>query len=171
MFWSQWLQHKLRFSPSDVNECEETNGGCEALCCNTIGSFYCRCPPGLKLNEDGKTCEGESSALFVWVWYLLVYDQYDTRYWVIILHSLFSVVLDNLNLHLEAQTTIFKTLLEYYWGKSDGFDLNAAGTVCVLLKLNALCWNSSSFYFAHFSSFYFYALREAGYFWILRPTR
>lgn len=47
----------------DVNECEETNGGCEALCCNTIGSFYCRCPPGLKLNEDGKSCQGESSAV------------------------------------------------------------------------------------------------------------
>uniref|UniRef100_A0A3Q3EB07 Multiple EGF like domains 6 n=1 Tax=Hippocampus comes TaxID=109280 RepID=A0A3Q3EB07_HIPCM len=41
----------------DVNECEETNGGCEALCCNTIGSFYCRCPTGLKLNQDGKTCQ------------------------------------------------------------------------------------------------------------------
>lgn len=47
-------------SPLDVNECEETNGGCEALCCNTIGSFYCRCPPGLKLNEDGKTCHGKT---------------------------------------------------------------------------------------------------------------
>uniref|UniRef100_A0A3Q3C590 EGF-like calcium-binding domain-containing protein n=1 Tax=Haplochromis burtoni TaxID=8153 RepID=A0A3Q3C590_HAPBU len=44
---------------TDVNECEETNGGCEALCCNTIGSFYCRCPPGQKLNEDGKTCQGQ----------------------------------------------------------------------------------------------------------------
>uniref|UniRef100_A0A8D3EBW1 Multiple EGF-like-domains 6b n=1 Tax=Scophthalmus maximus TaxID=52904 RepID=A0A8D3EBW1_SCOMX len=39
-----------------VNECEETNGGCEALCCNTIGSFYCRCPSGQILSEDGKTC-------------------------------------------------------------------------------------------------------------------
>uniref|UniRef100_A0A3P8X237 EGF-like calcium-binding domain-containing protein n=1 Tax=Cynoglossus semilaevis TaxID=244447 RepID=A0A3P8X237_CYNSE len=43
----------------DVNECEETNGGCEALCCNTIGSFYCRCPPGHVLTEDGRTCRGE----------------------------------------------------------------------------------------------------------------
>ncbi|XP_061147513.1 multiple epidermal growth factor-like domains protein 6 [Syngnathus typhle] len=42
----------------DVNECEESNGGCEALCYNTIGSFYCRCPAGLKLSQDGKTCQG-----------------------------------------------------------------------------------------------------------------
>lgn len=42
-----------------MNECEETNGGCEALCCNTIGSFYCRCPPGHVLTEDGRTCRGE----------------------------------------------------------------------------------------------------------------
>ncbi|KAL4604866.1 multiple epidermal growth factor-like domains protein 6 [Arapaima gigas] len=41
----------------DVNECEETNGGCEALCCNTIGSFYCKCPSGQELKEDGKTCQ------------------------------------------------------------------------------------------------------------------
>lgn len=51
-----------------MNECEETNGGCEALCCNTIGSFYCRCPSGLKLNEDGKTCQGESSNIFISLW-------------------------------------------------------------------------------------------------------
>uniref|UniRef100_A0A3B3CNB0 EGF-like calcium-binding domain-containing protein n=1 Tax=Oryzias melastigma TaxID=30732 RepID=A0A3B3CNB0_ORYME len=47
------------FFQTDVNECEETNGGCEALCCNTIGSFYCRCPVGQKLNEDAKTCQGQ----------------------------------------------------------------------------------------------------------------
>uniref|UniRef100_A0A3Q3IYJ3 EGF-like calcium-binding domain-containing protein n=1 Tax=Monopterus albus TaxID=43700 RepID=A0A3Q3IYJ3_MONAL len=46
-----------------VNECDEINGGCEALCCNTIGSFYCRCPPGQTLNDDGKTCQGEISGL------------------------------------------------------------------------------------------------------------
>uniref|UniRef100_A0A3B1IW69 EGF-like calcium-binding domain-containing protein n=1 Tax=Astyanax mexicanus TaxID=7994 RepID=A0A3B1IW69_ASTMX len=39
--------------------CEETNGGCEALCCNTIGSFYCKCPSGQELQEDGKTCQGK----------------------------------------------------------------------------------------------------------------
>ncbi|NP_001134109.1 Multiple epidermal growth factor-like domains 6 [Salmo salar] len=43
----------------DMNECEETNGGCEALCCNTIGSFCCKCPLGQELMEDGKTCQAE----------------------------------------------------------------------------------------------------------------
>ncbi|KAG9352925.1 hypothetical protein JZ751_017501 [Albula glossodonta] len=48
----------LRLTDSfNVNECEETNGGCEALCCNTIGSFYCKCPSGQELKEDGKTCQ------------------------------------------------------------------------------------------------------------------
>lgn len=48
-----------------MNECEETNGGCEALCCNTIGSFYCKCPAGQELKEDGKTCQGESRLFFL----------------------------------------------------------------------------------------------------------
>uniref|UniRef100_A0A4W5M3X4 EGF-like calcium-binding domain-containing protein n=1 Tax=Hucho hucho TaxID=62062 RepID=A0A4W5M3X4_9TELE len=42
-----------------MNECEETNGGCEALCCNTIGSFCCKCPLGQELREDSKICQGE----------------------------------------------------------------------------------------------------------------
>ncbi|XP_053776938.1 multiple epidermal growth factor-like domains protein 6 [Desmodus rotundus] len=40
----------------DVNECATGNGGCEAHCCNTVGGFYCRCPPGRQLHGDGKTC-------------------------------------------------------------------------------------------------------------------
>ncbi|KAL2090808.1 hypothetical protein ACEWY4_013071 [Coilia grayii] len=47
----------------DVNECEETNGGCEALCCNTIGSFYCKCPDGQELREDGKTCKACTNSI------------------------------------------------------------------------------------------------------------
>ncbi len=44
---------------SDINECADSNGGCEGSCCNTIGSFYCRCPDGMKLGADGKSCQGE----------------------------------------------------------------------------------------------------------------
>ena len=30
----------------DINECFENNGGCEHVCTNTNGSFYCTCNPG-----------------------------------------------------------------------------------------------------------------------------
>ncbi|GIY83214.1 multiple epidermal growth factor-like domains protein 6 [Caerostris extrusa] len=40
----------------DVNECILKNGGCHHHCCNTLGSFYCRCNPGYQLNPDGRTC-------------------------------------------------------------------------------------------------------------------
>ncbi|GAA6088582.1 multiple epidermal growth factor-like domains protein 6 isoform X1 [Tachysurus ichikawai] len=55
----------LTYWARDVNECEETNGGCETLCCNTIGSFYCKCPSGQELKEDGKTCQGERKILMI----------------------------------------------------------------------------------------------------------
>uniref|UniRef100_A0A8B9HMH4 EGF-like domain-containing protein n=1 Tax=Astyanax mexicanus TaxID=7994 RepID=A0A8B9HMH4_ASTMX len=44
----------------DVNECEESTADCEGLCCNTIGSFYCKCSSGFTLRDDGKTCEGRT---------------------------------------------------------------------------------------------------------------
>uniref|UniRef100_A0A671MG02 Zgc:158328 n=1 Tax=Sinocyclocheilus anshuiensis TaxID=1608454 RepID=A0A671MG02_9TELE len=48
---------------SDINECADSNGGCEGTCCNIIGSFYCRCPDGMKLGADGKSCQGEKVKL------------------------------------------------------------------------------------------------------------
>ncbi|TFK13863.1 axonemal dynein light intermediate polypeptide 1 [Platysternon megacephalum] len=50
----------------DVNECEAGNGGCESQCCNTIGSFYCKCPDGLRLKGDGKVCEGRNGMTACW---------------------------------------------------------------------------------------------------------
>uniref|UniRef100_A0A663LWL9 Multiple EGF like domains 6 n=1 Tax=Athene cunicularia TaxID=194338 RepID=A0A663LWL9_ATHCN len=40
----------------DVNECKVGNGGCESQCCNTIGSFYCKCAAGWRLAQDGRAC-------------------------------------------------------------------------------------------------------------------
>ena len=41
---------------SDTDECESDNGGCQHICVNTIGSYYCLCLPGYTLHEDGHTC-------------------------------------------------------------------------------------------------------------------
>lgn len=49
--------------PTDVDECASANGGCEGPCCNTVGGFYCRCPPGYQLQGDGKTCQGRTCLL------------------------------------------------------------------------------------------------------------
>ena len=42
----------------DVNECEESNGGCQHQCKNTNGSYYCQCNKGFFLDSNGKTCSG-----------------------------------------------------------------------------------------------------------------
>ena len=44
----------------DINECAVNNGGCEHDCCNSFGSFVCRCPLGYELAADGRHCEGKT---------------------------------------------------------------------------------------------------------------
>lgn len=41
----------------DVNECEESHGGCAELCVNTKGSRRCECRPGRVLAADGLSCK------------------------------------------------------------------------------------------------------------------
>ena len=44
----------------DDNECLKNKGGCERFCHNTVGSFYCTCDTGYKIDTaDNKTCIGE----------------------------------------------------------------------------------------------------------------
>ena len=45
-------------SITDVNECQEKNGGCSHQCVNIEGSYECACPAGYKTQADQKTCEG-----------------------------------------------------------------------------------------------------------------
>uniref|UniRef100_A0A6P4E658 Signal peptide, CUB and EGF-like domain-containing protein 2 n=1 Tax=Drosophila rhopaloa TaxID=1041015 RepID=A0A6P4E658_DRORH len=41
----------------DIDECEESNGGCSQLCNNLPGEFVCSCKSGYEIDEsDGKTC-------------------------------------------------------------------------------------------------------------------
>ena len=42
----------------DINECNTTNGGCEQICTNAIGSFSCNCTVGYQLDENGFNCTG-----------------------------------------------------------------------------------------------------------------
>ena len=44
----------------DIVECaDESNGGCEHNCTNTVGSFLCSCRDGFTLNSNQRTCDGK----------------------------------------------------------------------------------------------------------------
>ena len=43
----------------DINECVTNNGGCQQGCVNTGGGFYCTCPDGYRLNDEGFLCKGK----------------------------------------------------------------------------------------------------------------
>ena len=66
---------------SDVDECATSNGGCEQICNNTIGSFYCSCDAGYQLDGNGLNCTGEFSVVKValrwheWYYYVLFSTQ------------------------------------------------------------------------------------------------
>ena len=44
---------------SDVDECLTANGGCQQLCNNTVGSFFCACQIGYSLEPNGFNCSGK----------------------------------------------------------------------------------------------------------------
>ena len=43
-------------SESDIDECADSNGGCQHNCTNTIGSYHCSCAAGHDLNDDHHSC-------------------------------------------------------------------------------------------------------------------
>ena len=43
-------------SESDIDECADSNGGCQHNCTNTIGSYHCYCAVGHALNDDYHSC-------------------------------------------------------------------------------------------------------------------
>ncbi|XP_032263150.1 signal peptide, CUB and EGF-like domain-containing protein 2 isoform X3 [Phoca vitulina] len=49
----------------DVNECAIDNDGCQNQCCDTLGSYYCKCQAGQKLEEDGRGCEDVDECVVV----------------------------------------------------------------------------------------------------------
>ncbi len=54
---------KLYLSYTDIDECANSNGGCNQNCTNTIGSFYCSCGEGYRLGNLGFTCDGQFVAI------------------------------------------------------------------------------------------------------------
>jgi len=51
--------HKLIILYIDMNECSDSNGGCQHNCTNTIGSYYCSCAAGYSLDENDHSCSCE----------------------------------------------------------------------------------------------------------------
>ncbi|XP_041266606.1 low-density lipoprotein receptor-like, partial [Onychostruthus taczanowskii] len=48
-----------------VNECLQGAGGCSHSCRDLPVGFECRCPPGLGLGPDNRTCHGPPGTLLV----------------------------------------------------------------------------------------------------------
>ena len=46
------------YSLPDYDECTDNNGGCDQICSNTIGSFFCSCGDGYMLDVDMISCNG-----------------------------------------------------------------------------------------------------------------
>lgn len=46
---------------TDVNECEDSNNGCDGQCINTEGGYDCQCTSGRVWSADNRTCEGINS--------------------------------------------------------------------------------------------------------------
>lgn len=47
------------WAASDDDECSRLRP-CSDFCHNSMGSFYCSCPPGFTLDVDGRQCTGKS---------------------------------------------------------------------------------------------------------------
>ena len=47
----------------DLDECKVNNGGCSHGCLSTLGYVFCTCPAGYLLDDDWKTCNGQSAIL------------------------------------------------------------------------------------------------------------
>lgn len=46
--------------PLDVDECIQAPKPCNFICKNTEGGYLCSCPRGYILQEDGKSCRGDT---------------------------------------------------------------------------------------------------------------
>ena len=59
-FCGNWSLHKYFFITSDINECENNNGGCDQICLNSAGSYQCDCFEGYMHNKSTNECNGKN---------------------------------------------------------------------------------------------------------------
>ena len=55
----------------DINECNDSNGGCNQTCTNTPGSYYCECNDGYTIEDKG--CIGKTQSVLVIMIMQLIY--------------------------------------------------------------------------------------------------
>lgn len=55
---AQFDDQILACTYADIDECAESNGGCEQNCTNSEGSYECSCRDGYLFEPDMETCEG-----------------------------------------------------------------------------------------------------------------
>ncbi|XP_070560217.1 mannan-binding lectin serine protease 1-like [Ptychodera flava] len=96
----QYIGFKAYYYAEDIDECLDQNGGCEHLCHNVYGGFYCSCFPGYTLDSDGRTCTAKprttvltesSGELDTGA---LGNDKYYPRDWIIIANSRHVIAVD-----------------------------------------------------------------------------
>lgn len=49
---------------TDVDECQDNNGGCQQICVNAMGSYECQCHSGFFLSDNQHTCIHRSNGKY-----------------------------------------------------------------------------------------------------------
>lgn len=57
VYWNLWYIHFYLIYFTDKDECAISNGGCQHICKNTIGSYICSCHNGYTLHENKLDCK------------------------------------------------------------------------------------------------------------------
>ena len=64
----------ILYNSPDINECLTSNGGCDQVCTNTSGSYYCTCNTGFELDADDHTCNGQLQQSLFGSLYIIIVD-------------------------------------------------------------------------------------------------
>ncbi|KAJ8299613.1 hypothetical protein KUTeg_023673 [Tegillarca granosa] len=63
IFWTDWIDKGIHMANknngSGTTSCNIDNGGCSHICLISPGGHTCKCPTGIMMRKDGKTCRKE----------------------------------------------------------------------------------------------------------------